>query len=207
LKTVVLISGIGTTLRNLLEYQQRGELATDIGLVVSSRPDAPGLEYATGARISQQTIVPGKFASDQDYSGAVFGLCRRSEAQLVLMAGFLRRLPIPADFVGRVMNIHPSLLPAFGGKGYYGLRVHQAVLDYGAKVTGCTVHFVDDHYDHGPIILQRSVSVAEDDTAERLAARVFAEECRAYPQAIGMYADGRLSIEGRRVRVAPSIGT
>jgi phosphoribosylglycinamide formyltransferase-1 len=117
------------------------------------------------------------------------------------MAGFLQLLPIAEVFRGRVLNIHPALIPAFSGKGFYGLRVHQAALAQGVKVSGCTVHFADDQYDHGPIVLQRVVPVLEGDTPESLQGRVFAAECEAYPEAIGLFAEGRLEIEGRRVRV------
>ena len=120
------------------------------------------------------------------------------------MAGFLQLLHVPPDFMGRVMNIHPALLPAFGGKGYHGLHVHRAALETGVKVTGCTVHFADNEYDHGPIIAQRVVPVLDDDTAETLQARVFTAECEAYPEAIRSFAEGRLRIEGRRVRVLAS---
>ncbi len=115
------------------------------------------------------------------------------------MGGFLKHVLIPSDFENRVTNIHPGLIPAFCGKGFYGLRVHQAVLDYGVKVSGCTVHFVDNEYDHGPIILQHVVPVLDDDTAESLAARVFDAECEVYPQALQLYAEGRLRVVGRRV--------
>jgi folate-dependent phosphoribosylglycinamide formyltransferase PurN len=113
----------------------------------------------------------------------------------------LQLIQIPDDFLGRVMNIHPALIPAFCGKGFYGHHVHEAVLAYGAKITGCTVHFADNQYDHGPIILQRAVPVLDDDTPGSLAERVFAQECEAYPEAIRLFAAGRLRIQGRRVRV------
>src|SRR5207245_9770922 len=119
----------------------------------------------------------------------------------VCMAGFMQLSTIPDDFMGRVMNIHPALIPAFCGKGMYGEHVHEAVLGYGAKITGCTVHFADNQYDHGPIILQRAVPVMNDDTPQTLAARVFAQECEAYPEAIRLFAEGRLRIDGRRVRI------
>src|SRR5947208_11194378 len=114
------------------------------------------------------------------------------------MAGFLQLLHVPDDYLGRVMNIHPALIPAFCGKGYYGQRVHEAVLAYGAKVSGCTVHFADNVYDHGPIILQRVVEVRDDDTPEALAARVHEQEHDAYPEAIRLFAEGRLRLDGRR---------
>jgi phosphoribosylglycinamide formyltransferase-1 len=119
------------------------------------------------------------------------------------MAGFLQLLEIPADFAGRVLNIHPALIPAFCGKGFHGLAVHRAALETGVKVSGCTVHFADNEYDHGPIISQYVVPVLDDDTPESLAGRVFAQECEAYPEAIRWFAQGRLRIEGRRARVLP----
>jgi folate-dependent phosphoribosylglycinamide formyltransferase PurN len=117
------------------------------------------------------------------------------------MAGFLQLITIPEDFQHRVMNIHPALIPAFSGKGFYGHHVHEAALAMGVKVSGCTVHFADNQYDHGPIILQRVVPVLDDDTPDTLAARVFEQESEAYPEAIRLFADGRLTVEGRRVRV------
>ena len=120
-----------------------------------------------------------------------------------MLAGFLARLEIPADFAQRVINIHPALIPAFCGHGMHGRHVHAAVLERGCAVSGCTVHFCDNEYDHGPIILQQCVPVADDDTPETLAARVFEAECTAYPEAIRRFATGRLRIEGRRVRTVP----
>ena len=122
----------------------------------------------------------------------------------MVLGGFLSLLNIPPEYKGRVLNVHPSLIPAFCGEGYYGSKVHKAVLDYGAKVSGCTVHFADDAYDSGPIVIQRVVPVLEDDTPESLAARVFQEECRALPEAIAMYAEGRLRFDGRRVHITPA---
>jgi phosphoribosylglycinamide formyltransferase-1 len=121
--------------------------------------------------------------------------------ELVVMGGFLKHLLIPTDFSGRVMNIHPSLIPAFCGQGFFGRRVHEAVLEYGARISGCTVHFVDDEYDHGPIIMQRAVPVLDDDSPASLAARVFAHECEAYPEAIQLFAEGRIRVEDRRVSI------
>jgi len=204
LRIVVLLSGGGTTLGNLLAKIDAGELDVEVVGVVSSNPKSGGLAIAANAGIPTTVVDAKKFESIGPYSDAVFAACRRFNPRLIVMGGFLKLVTIPSNFRGRVMNIHPSLIPAFCGKGYFGRRVHQAVLDYGAKVSGCTVHFVDDHYDHGPIILQRVVSVAEDDTANSLAARIFAAECEAYPEAIRLYAAGRLEIDGRMVRVSPS---
>ncbi len=197
----MLISGGGTTLRNLLEQQALGMLPVEFALVISSNPTAGGLRYARDTETPELTFERKAFASGEAYSEAVFGEFRERGVGLVVMAGFLKHLPIPPDFENRVMNIHPALIPAFCGHGYYGQRVHQAVLDYGAKISGCTVHFVDNEFDHGPVILQRAVPVLDDDTAEVLAARVFTAECEAYPEAIRLFGEGRLRIEGRRLLV------
>ena len=124
-------------------------------------------------------------------------------ANLVALAGFLCFYLLPGRYMNRVMNIHPALLPAFGGKGFYGERVHKAVLEHGCKVSGCTVHFVDNVYDHGPIIVQKTVGVEEGDDAHSLADRVFEKELEAYPEAINLFAAGRLKVEGGVVRVLP----
>jgi phosphoribosylglycinamide formyltransferase-1 len=203
LKLVVLISGGGTTLRNLLDRIAAGQLPAKVVLVISSNPTAGGLKFATAAGIPTRVCERNSFANDDAYGAAIFSVCREASPDLVVMAGFLKFVPVPADFANRVMNIHPALIPGFCGRGAYGLRVHRAVLEYGAKVSGCTVHFVDNEYDHGPIILQRVVPVAENDTPESLAARVFAAECEALPEAIQLFAAGRLQADGRRVRVLP----
>ena len=139
-----------------------------------------------------------------EFSRQVFKLVDDAGADLVVLAGWLCLLEIPPKYAGRVMNIHPALLPSFGGKGMFGRRVHEAVIAHGCKVSGCTVHFVDAEYDSGPIIAQRTCPVLDDDTPESLAHRVFEEEKIAYPDAIRLFAQGRLTIEGRQVRVAPA---
>ncbi len=202
-RIAVLISGGGTTLRNLIERIAAGRLPVEIGLVVSSSPTAGGLRFAAEAGIPSATIERKNFADQEDFSRAIFDLCREAGADLVVMGGFLKRVTIPDDFAGRVVNIHPALIPAFCGEGFYGHRVHEAVLEYGAKLSGCTVHFADNQYDHGPVILQRAVPVLDDDTPETLAARVFAAECEAYTEAIRLLAAGRVSLDGRRVRIRP----
>jgi phosphoribosylglycinamide formyltransferase 1 len=200
-RIAVLISGGGTTLKNLIERVGSGRLAVEVALVVSSGAAAKGLHYAAEAGIPSAVVEPRAFPSQDDFSRTVFDRCRAAGVQLVAMGGFLKRLTIPADFAGRVTNIHPALIPAFCGKGFYGHRVHEAVLEYGVKLSGCTVHFADNEYDHGPVILQRAVPVLDDDTPDSLAARVFEAECEAYPEAIGLIAEGRVEIVGRRVRI------
>jgi phosphoribosylglycinamide formyltransferase-1 len=201
LPIAVLISGGGTTLRNLIEKITAGSLPVEIKLVISSSSEARGLKYASDAGIRTLVVEKKKSTSPETFSAAVFDPCREAGVQYVVMGGFLKHVLIPPDFENRVINIHPALIPAFCGHGMYGLKVHQAVLDYGAKLTGCTVHFVDNHYDHGPIVLQRAVEVLANDTAEALQARVFAAECEAYPEALRLLAAGRVQVAGRLVVV------
>ncbi len=184
LPTAVLISGSGTTLKNLIEQRDRGTLPVEFRLVVSSKKEAGGLNYAKGACIPTVVVPKLRLQSANEHSESVFGPIREAGAELVVMGGYLQHVLIPADFENKVINIHPSLIPSFSGKGMYGLKVHQAAIDFGVKVSGCTVHFVDNEYDHGPIILQSTCKVLETDTAESLQRRVFELECEALPAAI-----------------------
>lgn len=199
LRIVVLISGGGTTLKNLIDWIAARKLDAQILKVISSNGKARGLEIAQQAGIATEVIRRNDFASDDQYSQAIFDACRATGAAWVVMAGFLTFVPIPADFENRVLNIHPALIPAFCGRGFYGHHVHEAVLQYGAKVSGCTIHFVDNQYDHGPIVLQKVVPVLDDDTPDTLAARVFQAECEAYPEALRLLGSGQVRVEGRRV--------
>lgn len=202
IRLAVLISGGGTTLRNLIEKIAAGELPAEIVKVISSTDQAGGLDHARNFGLPWE-VVDWKALSVGEASRRVFESCRASRVQLVVLAGFLKMIVIPPDFEHRVVNIHPALIPAFCGKGFYGRKVHEAVLAYGAKLSGCTVHFADNEYDHGPIILQEVVPVLDDDTPETLAGRVFQAECRAYPVAIRWIAENRVRVEGTRVRVLP----
>jgi phosphoribosylglycinamide formyltransferase-1 len=203
LKLAVLISGSGRTLKNFIDLAAAGELPVDIRLVVSSSATAGGLKFATEAGIPTHIVQRNKFPAgpvgDTAFGDSIFDRCREAAVDYVVMAGFLKLAPVPADFVGRVVNIHPALIPAFCGHGMYGDRVHQAVIDAGVKVTGCTVHFVDNVYDAGPIIWQQPVPVFDDDTADTLGKRVFEAEKEAYPHVLKQLAAGRVKLEGRRV--------
>ena len=201
LRLGVLISGGGSTLQNFIDRIASGELTAEIALVVASQKDCGGIDRARRTGLPCEVVERRSFGGMAEFSKAIFDLCRKARVDLVTLAGFLALIEVPDDFQFRVMNIHPALIPAFCGHGFYGHRVHQAVLERGARVSGCTVHFADNHYDHGPIILQRCVSVHEDDTADTLARRVFAAECEVYPEAVKLFAAGRLEIDGRRVRV------
>ena len=204
LPVAVLISGGGTTLRNLIEKIEAGQLDVRIVQVISSNSKAGGIEYAEKAGIPSAVVRRKAFDSQDQFSSAVFDHCRRAGARLVVLGGFLKRITVPEDFTNRVVNIHPALIPAFCGDGFYGHYVHAAVLEYGVKVSGCTVHFADNEYDHGPVIVQKAVPVLDDDTPETLAARVFQAECEAYPEALRLIAAGRVILDGRRVRIAPA---
>lgn len=197
----VMISGGGTTLKNLLAEIDQGRCPAEVQLVLSSSEQAGGNAFATERGIPLVVAERHQFESDEAYSETLFAAVRQAGIQYVILGGFLKRLVIPADFENRVVNIHPSLIPAFCGQGMYGMRVHQAVVDYGCKLSGCTVHFVDNQYDHGPIIAQSAVPVLPGDTAQQLQKRVFREECRIYPEVIRWIANGRVRCEGRRVSV------
>lgn len=201
-RITVLISGGGTTLKNLIDKQISGSFSAEIVKVVSNNPNAAGLQFAHDAKIETAIVDHRQHANLAEFSELIFGHCRAAKSNLVVMGGFLRRVAIPADFVNRVINIHPSLIPAFCGKGHYGGRVHRAVIEYGCKLSGCTVHFVDDHYDHGPIIAQRTVPVFAGDTPEQLAQRVFDQECEIYPEVVNLIAAGGVTVCGRLVTVA-----
>ena len=192
LRLAVLLSGSGRTLDNLLEWISAGRLAASVATVVSSRGDIRGVQIAKRAGIPV-TVLPPAGRPLADWSREIFATCRAEQPDLVVMAGFLHLVEIPADFTGRVINIHPALLPAFGGKGFHGMHVHRAVIDRGCTVSGCTVHLVDNEYDHGRILLQKTVPVLRDDSPESLAARVFAAECDALPEAINRIASGDLA--------------
>lgn len=201
----VLLSGGGRSLENILEHIREGKLAARVVVVISSREDAYGLERAKRAGIATH-CVPHKLYQGDDpgkFSREINKILSRYPVDLLVMAGFMHLFKADEKYKGRVMNIHPALIPSFCGKGCYGPHVHRSVLDYGVKISGCTVHFADEVYDRGPIILQAAVPVEDNDTPDTLAARVFAEECKLYPRAIQLFAEGRLEIRGRKVYIKP----
>lgn len=196
LRLGILLSGGGRTMLNLHDRILDGTLPARIDVVVSSRADAKGVERARARGLIVQ-VVPRNELSEEEFQRRI--TVAMQSVDLVCMAGFLSLWKIPPEFAGRVMNIHPALLPAFGGPGMYGEKVHRAVLAAGAKESGCTVHFCDNDYDEGPIILQRRIAVLNGDNEESLAARVFAEECVAYPEAVRLFAEGKVSVVNGRV--------
>lgn len=202
IRLAVCVSGGGTTLQNLIDRIADGSLAAEVVLVVASRPGIGAIVRAETASLpvvvetrSNRTVAEQSFA--------IFEHIRAARADLVILGGFLSLLAVPEDYTDRVINIHPSLIPAFSGPGWHGAKVHQGVIDRGVKLSGCTVHFVDATYDTGPILFQLPVPVLPDDDANSLAARVFEAECEALPEAIALYSAGKLQIDGRRVRILP----
>ncbi|MDZ4857381.1 MAG: phosphoribosylglycinamide formyltransferase [Candidatus Hydrogenedentes bacterium] len=197
----VLLSGSGSTLQNLIDRIADGSLNARIACVIASRADAYGLERARKQGIQGVLIERTRYEDTPAFSYAVWDEIRAERADLVVMAGFMSLIEIPPDYENRVVNVHPGLIPAFCGKGMFGHHVHEAVIAYGAKVSGCTVHFANARYDEGPIIMQGVVPVYDDDTPESLAERVQAKEREIYPKAIQLIAEGRVQVKGRRVRI------
>jgi formyltetrahydrofolate-dependent phosphoribosylglycinamide formyltransferase len=199
-RMVVLLSGSGRTLQNFVDRVAAGSLNVEIVGVLSSLKSAYGLIRAREQGIPTRVVRRSDHRDTASFSAAAWKEIHAWEPDLVTFAGWMCYLTVPPEMTGKVMNIHPALLPAFGGKGMYGHHVHEAVLTHGCKVSGCTVHFVDNEYDHGPIVAQRCVPVLASDDADSLAARVFAAECELYPEAVNLFASGRLHVQGRRVR-------
>lgn len=191
LRVGVLVSGGGRTALNLLDHIEQHGLQAEIVAAVCSRGDAPAVERLPDRGLPV-TVVERREHTAASFDDAISE--RMRGVDLVCMCGFLSLWTVPRELEGRVVNIHPALLPAFGGPGMYGHRVHESVLASGATISGCTVHFCDNEYDHGPILLQRSVPVLPGDTAELLARRVFEAECVAYPAAVELIAAGRVRI-------------
>ena len=199
----VLISGGGTTLMNILKYIEHGWLNAKVAVVISSRSTVAGVERAKNAGLDVKIVRTKDYPDIDEFSKRIEEELITANVELVIQGGWLCLWKIPARYEYRVMNIHPALLPSFGGKGMWGHHVHEAVLRAGCKVSGCTVHFCTNEYDKGPIIIQRTCEVKNNDTPDTLAARVFEQECIAYPQAIKLFAEGRLSIENNITRIKP----
>lgn len=203
LRIGVLISGGGTNLQAIIDSIEEGYINGSIELIVSNKKDAYGLVRGEKAGIETSYINPKDFSNNKDFNLKLIEEFKSRNIDLIVLAGYLKILS--ADFIrvfkNRIINIHPSLIPSFCGDGYYGERVHQGVLDYGCKVTGATVHIVDEGTDTGPIILQDCVRVEDDDTVESLQKRVLEVEHKILVEAIKLYCDKRLSIQGRRVKI------
>lgn len=201
LRIGALLSGGGRTLLNLLDRIDEGSLDAEVVRVISSRTSAAGVDRCRARGLDVDVITRTEAGSEDAMHDAISAALVAADVNLVCLCGYLRWFRIDPPFVGRVVNIHPSLLPAYGGRGMHGMNVHRAVVEAGERFSGCTVHVVDEEYDHGPIVLQRSCPVRPDDTPESLADRVFDEECEAYPAALRWFAEGRVQVTDGRVIV------
>ncbi|HJW09223.1 MAG TPA: phosphoribosylglycinamide formyltransferase, partial [Holophagaceae bacterium] len=186
------ISGTGGNALNLLRACREGRVAAAPVLAIASTSKAGGIEKLRAEGIPTVVVLRKDFASDEAFSEACYAEVERAGAELICLAGWLKKLTVPVRWQGRILNIHPGLLPRYGGAGMYGMHVHRAVIAAGERESGCTVHVVDDQYDHGATLLERRVPVRPDDTPEDLQKRVYAEEMRAYPEALAAFLAGRL---------------
>ena len=206
-RAAVLVSGGGTNLQALLDAQERGEITGGkITAVVSSTPGAFALERAARAGVPGCVVNRKDYGSREDFTQALLTQLETLHADLIVLAGFLYILsPAFVDrYENRIINIHPALIPAFCGDGYYGLKVHEKALEYGVKLTGATVHFVSAEADAGPIILQKAVAIEEGDTPEVLQKRVMEQaEWKILPEAVSLFCQDRLHVEGRIVHIDP----
>ncbi len=204
-RIAVLVSGGGTNLQALIDAEARGELGCGkITLVIASKPDVYALERAKNHGIRSLVLARRDYESIADYSRALADALTDEGADLVVLAGFLTIIDeqVYERFPNRILNVHPALIPSFCGKGYYGLRVHEAALDKGVKVSGATVHVVTPECDAGPIVLQKAVEVREDDTPETLQRRIMEEaEWQILPRAVRLFCDGRITVDGNKVKI------
>lgn len=201
LNVAVLLSGSGTSLENLLDHIEAG-LPARVTVVISSKTNAYGLDRARKHGIPAVAVSRKETPDLASFNDAIHAELAKHDVDLVALLGFLSLFELRGKYEGRTLNVHPALIPAFCGQGFYGERVHRAVLESGVKVSGATVHFVDDEYDKGPIILQEAVPVLEGDTADRLAARVVAAERRLVPEAVRLIAEGRVVVKEQRTEIA-----
>lgn len=200
LRIAVLLSGGGTSLENLFDHIDKG-LPAQVEVVISSKQNAYGLERARLHGVPAVAVSRKKLPDLTSFNDAIHAELAKHEVDLVALLGFLSLFELRGKFEGRTLNVHPALIPAFCGQGFYGERVHQAVLDSGVKISGATVHFVDEEYDKGPIISQEAVPVLEGDTIARLSARVIAAERRLVPEAIRLIAEGRVKLVDQQTHI------
>ncbi len=203
LKFAVMASGGGTDFQSLIDAVQSGQINAEICCLVAGKPDIYAIERAKAAGIPVEVVQKKSFDTVEAFDEAILAVLKAHAADFVVLAGYLSIIgkKTISAYRNKIINIHPSLIPSFCGMGMYGGKVHEAVIEYGAKFSGATVHFVDEEADTGPIIMQQVVPVMEDDTPEKLAARVLETEHRILPEAVALMADGKLLVEGRRVRI------
>lgn len=203
IRIAVLVSGQGrgTNMQAIIDACKDGRIGGEVAVVVGVRADCAAMDRAQASGVATSVVNPKDYSSPDDYDRALLSVLQSSTIHLICLAGYMRRVgqPVIDAYRNRIMNIHPALIPMFYGRGMYGHRVHEAAIERGVKFSGCTVHFVDEDYDTGPIILQTVVPVLDDDTPDTLAARILVEEHKTYVRAIQLFAEGRLQVKGRRV--------
>ena len=199
----MLVSGNGTNLQSLIDNIKAGNINAKIKVVISDRINAYGLIRAKGCGIDTVYVGRKNFKDEKEFNRAIIYELNKRNVQLVVLAGYLKILSgeFINEYKNKIINIHPSLIPSFCGRGYYGEKVHKAILDYGAKVTGATVHFVNEEADAGPIILQSPVMVEEDDTVDSLKNKVLKTEHKLLPEAVRLFCEGRITVDGRKVTI------
>lgn len=208
LQLAVFASGSGSNLEAILRAIENGSLANvHVAAVISNNANAKALTRAQSRNIPTAVLSPAEYPSEVEYLEALDAILNEQKINFIALAGYLKKIPLPLvkRFNGRMLNIHPSLLPAFGGPGMYGAKIHRAAIERGVRWSGVTVHFVDEDYDTGPILLQKTVPVHQTDTPEILAKRVLAVEHHIYPEALRLFAEGRVSVENRKVFIDPNI--
>ncbi|HMB90583.1 MAG TPA: phosphoribosylglycinamide formyltransferase [Rhodothermales bacterium] len=203
MRLAVFASGGGSNFQAILDAVAEGSLPATVVLCLSNRPDAGALDRARARQIPTAVLAPSSFDAETAYVATLMDTLEKHAVNFIALAGYMRKIPaeVVAAFRGRMLNIHPALLPAFGGPGMYGRRVHEAVLQHGARWSGATVHLVDEEFDTGPIVLQEPVPVLQTDTPQTLAERVLEAEHAIYPEALRLFAEGRISLDGRRVLI------
>ncbi|HQT90778.1 MAG TPA: phosphoribosylglycinamide formyltransferase [Candidatus Kryptobacter bacterium] len=204
MKVAVFVSGRGTNLLNIIRKSKDGFLRSEVRLVISDR-DCEAIENSERAGILTKVADPKSFRDEAEFGDTLLDVLKKAEIDFIVLAGYLKKIPdsVIKNYANRIINIHPALLPSFGGKGMYGMKVHQAVLDYGCKVSGVTVHVVDVEYDHGPVVLQKCVPVSGDDTPETLASKIHQLEYELLPEAIKLFESHQVKIEGRKIVISP----
>lgn len=203
MKIAVFVSGRGSNFQAIIEAIEEGLLTAEVVLVVGDKPDVGAFDIAKKYGIYYTHFNRNDFESEEKCDRAILAALEKYQVQLIALAGYMKKIGqiIIRGYKNRILNIHPALLPSFGGPGMYGMRVHKAVLEYGSKVSGVTVHLVDDEYDTGAPILQRCVPVLADDTPETLAARVLTEEHKIFPEALQLFCENKIEVNGRKLVV------
>lgn len=203
LKITVFASGTGSNFISIVDAIDDGTLKAEVAGVISNNPDAGAIEFAKNRCFNWAVVNKKRYPDTEEHDNKLMSLLQEWKTDLIVLAGYMKKIPtcIVAKFKNKILNIHPALLPSFGGKGMYGMHVHETVIDYGVKYSGVTVHLVDNEFDSGPIVLQQTVPVFDDDTPEKLQKRILIEEHKIYNKAIQLFAENRIEMSGRRVVV------